>query len=189
MAHEKDLMPEPDSLERPARAADSPLPPIPEVDLGNPRTSNRLSLHRTDLSTRRTEMSMRRTGMSIQRTRMSADRTMMSVIRTSLSLIGFGFTLAQLFQKLVAAGTVKRTGAPEKLGLALVLLGVGLLAFGLIYHLSFMYELRKLRSSMKVSELVHADSHFPVSLTTIVAILLMLIGMSAAWVVLGGIGS
>jgi putative membrane protein len=47
-----------------------------------------------------TELASRRTGMSFQRTRMSADRTLMSVIRTSLSLIGFGFTIAQVFQKL-----------------------------------------------------------------------------------------
>ena len=47
-----------------------------------------------------TELAARRTGMSFQRTRMSADRTLMSVIRTSLSLIGFGFTIFQVFQKL-----------------------------------------------------------------------------------------
>jgi putative membrane protein len=52
------------------------------------------------------ELSSRRTGMSFQRTRMSADRTLMSVIRTSLSLIGFGFTLYQVFEKLVQARIV-----------------------------------------------------------------------------------
>ena len=49
------------------------------------------------------ELSSRRTGMSFQRTRMSADRTLMSVIRTALSLIGFGFTIYQVFQKLLEA--------------------------------------------------------------------------------------
>ena len=58
-----------------------------------------------------TELSARRTGMSFQRTRLSADRTLMSVIRTSLSLIGFGFTIAQVFEKLRDQNVITRAGA------------------------------------------------------------------------------
>src|SRR5262245_35180311 len=78
------------------------------------------------------ELSARRTGMSFQRTRMSADRTLMSVIRTALSMISFGFTIFQFFQHLVESGTLSGgRHASRNFGLALVLLGVRMLVFGI----------------------------------------------------------
>jgi inner membrane protein YidH len=126
-----------------------------------------------------TELSARRTGMSFQRTRMSADRTLMSVIRTSLSLIGFGFTIYQVFQKLYEADVLKRSNAPRRFGEALVVLGIGMLVLGIGYQFAFMSELRRQREQMKLDGLIHAESHFPVSLTMIVAILLLTIGIMA----------
>ena len=193
---------------RPARIPDMAPPPIPDVDVTKPdqgslqlsqhrtklsthRTGlsehrTQLSEHRTDLSTyrtslstNRTEMSARRTGMSFQRTRMSADRTLMSVIRTSLSLIGFGFTIAQFFQKLHQAEILRSSGAPKNFGIALVLLGVGMLAVGIAYHVAFMLGLRRTRTALKGGGLIHAESHFPLSLTLVVAVLLLLIGLFA----------
>jgi putative membrane protein len=117
--------------------------------------------------------------MSFQRTRMSADRTLMSVIRTSLSLIGFGFTIYQVFQKLYEADVLKRSNAPRRFGEALVVLGIGMLVLGIGYQLAFMSELRRQREQMKLDGLIHAESHFPVSLTMIVAILLLTIGVMA----------
>ena len=125
------------------------------------------------------ELAARRTGMSFQRTRMSADRTLMSVIRTSLSLIGFGFTIYQVFAKLYEAEVLKSAGAPRHFGLALVLLGVTMLVVGIGYHVAFMLSLRRQREQMKVEGLVHAESPFPVSLTLIVALLLLAIGLLA----------
>jgi putative membrane protein len=126
------------------------------------------------------ELSMRRTGLSFQRTRMSADRTLMSVIRTALSLISFGFTIFQFFQHLARAELLKGTGsAARNFGGALVWLGVGMLAVGIIYHLLFMRGLRRMRSAMKAEGLVHAESGFPVSLTLIVAVLLLIVGLLA----------
>ncbi len=92
-----------------------------------------------------TELSSRRTGMSFQRTRMSADRTLMSVIRTALSLIGFGFTIAQVFQKLRDQDIVTKAAAPRNFGLALVGLGIVMLVLGIAYHVQFMLGLRHLR--------------------------------------------
>lgn len=124
------------------------------------------------------ELSARRTGMSFQRTRMSADRTLMSVIRTSLSLISFGFTIAQFFGKL--AETQGWGSAPARnFGMALVLLGIVMLVIGIGYHLSFMAGLRHERQQMKIGRLVHAESRFPVSMTLIVAVLLLLTGLLA----------
>ena len=193
---------------RPQHVPETPLPPFPEVtsrdeqdastrmsehrtrlsrhrtllsehrtQLSEHRTD--LSTYRTDLSTNRTEMSSRRTGMSFQRTRMSADRTLMSVIRTSLSLISFGFTIFQFFQKLREADIVSSAHEPRMFGMALVWLGVGFLVLGIIYHVYFMIGLRKTRSSMRGGALIHADSGFPVSITLVAAILLLLIGILA----------
>ena len=172
------------------------IPPIPVVDETNPdhasveysryRTglSHRrtgMSTARTDMSTHRTEMSSRRTGMSFQRTRMSADRTLMSVIRTSLSMIGFGFTIYQGFRGLIQAGVMQEGAARAAsfFGQALVYLGVGMVAVGILYHLQFMIGLRRTRTSMMMSGDVHGESVFPVSLTLVVALLLLLLGVAA----------
>ncbi|RZL86784.1 MAG: DUF202 domain-containing protein [Variovorax sp.] len=117
--------------------------------------------------------------MSFQRTRMSADRTLMSVIRTSLSLIGFGFTIFQVFQKLHDAEVLRSSEAARHFGVALVFLGIAMLISGIGYHLFFMYGLRKERQALKAQGLVHAESQFPLSLTLIVAVLLLVIGFMA----------
>jgi putative membrane protein len=129
-----------------------------------------------------TELAMRRTGMSFQRTRMSADRTLMSVIRTSLSLIGFGFTIYQFFNRLKESGVLKGTAAGERnFGTGLVLVGVGMLILGIIYHVRFMLELRRQRAQMTSEGLIHGETNFPPSLVLIVAVVLLLLGLFAAF--------
>jgi putative membrane protein len=118
-----------------------------------------------------TELSMRRTGMSFQRTRMSADRTLMSVMRTSLSLVGFGFTIYQFFGKLQEGGVIKAgAGESRTFGSVLVLIGVGMLLLGIIYHLQFMNALRRTREEMRDRGLIYGASPFPPSLTLIIAV-------------------
>jgi putative membrane protein len=126
-----------------------------------------------------TELAGRRTGMAFQRTRLAAERTLMGVIRTSLSLIGFGFTIFQFFEKLKSAGTIKRSRAPHNFGLALVLLGVGILSLGLIYHLHFMLQLRKERQDLIGEKLIHGNSSFPLSMVFLIASLLLTLGLLA----------
>jgi uncharacterized membrane protein YidH (DUF202 family) len=148
------------------------------TDLSTHRTD--LSEYRTDLSTDRTEMSMRRTGMSFQRTRMSADRTLMSIMRTALSLIGFGFTIYQVFTRLLTdPGVALGAHAPRNFGIALVMLGIVLLTLGIVYHINFMKSLRAERSRMIGEEMLHGESPYPVSLTLITATLLWLLGLAA----------
>jgi putative membrane protein len=125
------------------------------------------------------EQAARRTGMAFQRTRMSADRTLMSVIRTSLSLLSFGFTISQVFEKLHDAGTIAHAGAASNFGIALVILGVLMLVGGIVYHVRFMLGLRHARQAMKAADLIHAESAYPISLTLITAIVLLLIGLAA----------
>jgi putative membrane protein len=126
------------------------------------------------------ELSARRTGMSFQRTRMSADRTLMAVIRTSLALISFGFTIYQFFEHLDETNMlIGGRHASRNFGLALVLLGVGMLMLGIGYHLAFMRALRGQRQEMKAEGLIHGESQFPVSMTLIIALLLFLVGALA----------
>lgn len=193
---------------RPERVPESPVPPIPKFDasksdvasvqlsehrtkLSTHRTAlsehrTALSEHRTDLSqfrtqlsTNRTDMSMRRTGMSFQRTRMSADRTLMSVIRTSLSLISFGFTIFQFFQKLQEGEVLSGAHAARNFGKTLVFIGIGMLIFGILYHVQFMLGLRDIRGQMKQSHLIHGETGFPVSFTLLTAIALLILGIFA----------
>ncbi len=188
---------------RPIKFNETDPPPLPQVDehdadaasvtyshyrtgLSNHRTKlsehrTSLSEYRTDLSGERTEMSMRRTGLSFQRTRMSADRTLMSIIRTALSLIGFGFTIYQVFSKMVSHALHIGFGgdAPRNFGVALVALGVLLLTLGIVYHVRYMSALRAERDAMAREGLVHADSPYPLSLSLITAILLWGIGLVA----------
>jgi putative membrane protein len=123
------------------------------------------------------ELSSRRTGMSFQRTRMSADRTLMSVIRTALALISFGFTIYQVFEKLRDQQVITHAGAARNFGVTLALLGIVMLVLGIIYQIQFMHGLRVERDAMTKAGLIHGDSHFPVSLTLIVAVILLLIGI------------
>jgi putative membrane protein len=126
-----------------------------------------------------TELAARRTGMAFQRTRLSADRTLMSVIRTALSLITFGFTLSRTFRYFVNARIFEHDPVPNRFGEVLVLLGVLILVLGIGYHIAFMVELRRQRSRMKLEDLIHGESAYPISLVLIVAVLLLAIGILA----------
>jgi putative membrane protein len=127
-----------------------------------------------------TELAARRTGMAFQRTRMAADRTLMAVIRTSLALISFGFTIFQFFARLRDQNIISGSGgSARRFGVTLVALGIAMLIFGIVYHIHYMIELRRLRHSMREDELVHAETVFPVSLTLITAFALLAIGVAA----------
>jgi len=102
------------------------------------------------------------------------------VIRTSLSLISFGFTIYQFFNKMKESGVIKASEAARNFGTTLVLLGIGMLIFGIVYHVMFMLGLREQREQLKAAQLVHAQSRFPASLVLIVAVILLLIGVGAA---------
>lgn len=126
------------------------------------------------------ELSARRTGMSFHRTRMSADRTLMSVIRTSLALISFGFTIFEFFSRLEESGVITKLQAPRNFGAALVYLGVGMICAGIIFHVQYMRALRRIRAQLIEEGLVHGETSFPISLTLVVALLLLALGI---WVI------
>lgn len=73
------------------------------------------------------------------RTQLALQRTLMAAVRTAVSLIGFGFTVAQFFQRLLGnvPEDVRRAGAeaPRNLGLLLIAAGVlSLATFTWQYH-------------------------------------------------------
>ncbi len=129
------------------------------------------------------KMASMRTSLSFQRTRMAADRTLMAVIRTALSMIGFGFTIYNFFRaytgRELPLGFSIPQGAPARFGLTLVLLGVVLLALGIVNHYQYMRQLRSQRVEFIDRGLMPGTSIFPPSLALITAFLLILIGLLA----------
>lgn len=123
-----------------------------------------------------------RTALAFQRTRQAADRTMMAIMRTALSLIGFGFTIFSFFSGLRQNPLFEdniRPGAPGRFGLALVIIGVLLLALGIVTHIRYMRQLRRERAELLDAGLIdHADL-YPPSLALLSAMLLLLIGLVA----------
>ena len=126
-----------------------------------------------------TQLAMRRTGLAFQRTRIGADRTLMAVIRTSLALISFGFTIFNFFKALYQGGNVNQSAfyAARNFGTALILTGIVLLILGLMFHIQFMRSLRRERNELIADHLLFGQLPYPVSLTTIIAIALLVIGL------------
>lgn len=126
-----------------------------------------------------TQLAEQRTELALQRTIIAAERTLMAWIRTSISMIGFGFTIYRFFQYLAEAESVllqARPNAARNLGLALISLGTLALIVAAIQHRTFLNQ-------MGIKEGKHLWS-----LSFIVAILMMLIGVLAFVGVLTGEG-
>lgn len=89
------------------------------------------------------------TQLALQRSFLAAERTLMAWIRTSISMIGFGFTLAKLFQSLADAhvlikGPAGRVWTAEGVGMLLISLGTFSLLFAVLDHRR---ELKQLQSA------------------------------------------
>src|SRR5262245_4144864 len=85
----------------------------------------------------------------LERNFLAAERTMMAWIRTAISMIGFGFTLAKLFQSLAEnhiflRGPAGRTWTPQGIGMVLIVLGTVSLCAALFDHRR---EVRHLRAA------------------------------------------
>lgn len=127
------------------------------------------------------ELSANRTSLSFERTRMSADRTLMSVVRTSLSLISFGFTIHEAFRQFQEKiGGAASEEAARPYGLSLVLLGILMLALGIVGHAGFGRELTGRRKRLHDQQLLHTAVEYRATPTLLIALLLLLIGLAAA---------
>jgi putative membrane protein len=110
-------------------------------------------------------------------TQLSLQRTLMSATRTAVSLIGFGFTVAQFFEKVregAPAGVrMMRASGPRDFGLALIAAGVAsLLVFTWQYHVAVV----QLRTGEFAAIASKGQSFAPVY---IVAVVVTLIGVAA----------
>jgi putative membrane protein len=114
----------------------------------------------------------RNTQLSLQRSFLAAERTLMAWIRTSISMIGFGFTLAKLFQSLAEAhvlirGPAGRVWSAEGVGMLLISLGTLALVIAVIDH----------RRELKQLQAVGLKARF--SLTMATASVLAILGVMA----------
>lgn len=113
---------------------------------------------------------------SWMRTQMSMQRTLMSATRTAVSLIGFGFTVAQFFERLrdkLPDALQMRPQAPRNLGLLLIAAGVISLAL-------FTWQFRAGSRYMRCSDFEPIAVTRPMhEATYITSFAVMLIGIAA----------
>ncbi len=120
-----------------------------------------------------------RTDLAVHRTIIAAERTLMAWVRTSLSMIGFGFTIYKFLDYLRQSenftGTL-RIQSVRNMGLTLILLGTLALVAAAAQHRIFLNQIG-----------VQEGKHLW-SLSFIVAILMILVGVLAFIEVLTGVG-
>jgi putative membrane protein len=112
------------------------------------------------------------------RTTMAFQRTQMAAVRTAVSLIGFGFTVAQFFEKLAGKDGIGllagRMNLPRDFGLLLIGAGVvSLIVFTSQFHFAMV--------SMHSDELkpIAPGAKSPQTSTYIISLAVILIGIAA----------
>jgi putative membrane protein len=117
------------------------------------------------------ELARERTDWASSRTRLAAERTMMAVLRTGLSFIGFGFTIFKFLQYVResgGAGSPIRAHGPRNMGLALIGIGLFVLAVGSWQHWMFLKQLQS-----------ESDHKFPWSVSLTGSLILGTLGVVA----------
>jgi putative membrane protein len=147
-----------------------------------PTTTTQLAHERTQLAGDRTQIAQFRTLLSFERTRMAIDRTMMATLRTALSLVSFGFTIFSFFRVLGGddvLGAAIPEGAPARFGLALVVLGMLVLAHGIWFDWASVKRLETERARLVVEGYLPDLPQISRSSIQMLAVLLMAIGVLA----------
>jgi inner membrane protein YidH len=113
------------------------------------------------------ELAQERTDLAAERNRMAQERTMMAWIRTSTSMISFGFGIYKFFDYFhgpqpATQGII----SPRRFAIFIIGTGLFVLAGASIQNWSENRRLRKIR-------------HVPISLATVVAALISLLGILA----------
>lgn len=137
-----------------------------------------------------TDLSSNRTALSIYRTRLSGQRTMMAIMRAALSMIGFGFTLFKYYQSLASrlGGDLLPALPSRRLGLALVIAGVVLIAAGVVNHTAETLAIRRREKRLYQQGLVQGPPLRARSGDTAYAVLLLLVGLGALADMLHSVG-
>lgn len=113
------------------------------------------------------QLASERTDWALKRTLMALERSFMALIRTSVALISFGFTIYKFLEAFKDEGNLGiRNNSPRNVGLFLILLGVGVLVFGLFQHM-------KLKNLLLDGE----KRTIAVSLSVVAAVGVLLVGL------------
>jgi len=114
----------------------------------------------------------------------------MSIVRTSLSLFSFGFNIYEIFRQLGEKGTLPRGNlTAHNLEIALIVMGLGLLVFGIRSHMRFGRQLNARRERLYGLTLLHSDIRYSATPTMIVACLLALAAFSTLVMIVQMAGS
>jgi len=111
------------------------------------------------------------------RTQLGLQRTLMAAVRTSVSLIGFGFTVAQFFQRMQGTQTFHEMNAELPRNLGLVLIAAGVLSLA-----AFTWQYRESNRYMSSDEFkaIAGRAKRPMHGSTyLVALAVMVIGIAA----------
>lgn len=125
----------------------------PDVQGGEPRSSNELAELRTDLATGRTLM--------------AADRSLMAWLRTALSMISFGFTIYKVLEGFQKSGeNLPHDYSPQTVGLFLTGLGTVSMVMGTVEYwqrikvLREMYPIKTFRPSFVMAMIISITGMF-----------------------------
>lgn len=112
------------------------------------------------------------------RTQMATQTTLMSATRTSISLIGFGFTVAQFFEKLqfkTPAAEQLSPEAPRNVGIALI--AAGLITLGVFtwqHHLVERYLRSDAFAELAVTRRLHSGANFAAWIVLLIGVIALL---------------
>ena len=113
------------------------------------------------------------------RTQMAMQRTQMAAVRTSVSLIGFGFTVAQFFQRLVSGATEaqSRLGPEVPRQFGMILIGAGVISLA-VFTWEYHQATRYMRSEafQQIADPARRPMH---TSTYLVSFVVILIGVAA----------
>ena len=112
---------------------------------------------------------------------MGSDNSLLASVRTSMALITFGFIIFEYLQKIGAeylAGSLP-VHSPRRFGLALLILGVVLLCFEILRHKQYRRARRQRRQELFERGLIRHPEMAQSNSAMIVAVLLLLVGLSA----------
>lgn len=112
---------------------------------------------------------------------MGSDNSLLASVRTSMALITFGFIIFEYLQKIgdeYLAGSLP-AHSPRRFGLTLLVLGVVLLCLEIVRHARYQRARRQRRQELFERGLVRHPEMARSNSAMIVAVLLLLIGLSA----------
>lgn len=123
------------------------------------------------------ELASRQAALAFERTLLGLDQLLMTSIRTSLSLLTFGFAMFLFFQQVAGEAGVNLRVPARNFGISLVVLGIGLLASGLVAHRARYEALRRQMDDLYQRQLLAEAATRTQSPIAIIGVLLLGAGL------------